>query len=90
MPKYTGSGSEETVIGVVAEADDTVIADEAPELEVAALDDDAIVSGDVEEESSVEDAIVDVHKVELGHHVVRLITSGSVDLFYVMLKMYVK
>ena len=49
MPKYTGSGSEETVIGVVAEADDTVIAEEAPELEVAALEDDAIVSGDVEE-----------------------------------------
>ena len=71
MPKCTGSGSEEIVIGVTAEADDTVIADEAAELEVAALEDDAIVSGD-----SVEDAIVDVHNVELGHHVVRLITSG--------------
>jgi hypothetical protein len=76
MPKCTGSGSEEIVIGVTAEADDTVIADEAAELEVAALEDDAIVSGDVEEDSSVEDAIVDVHNVELGHHVVRLITSG--------------
>ena len=75
MPKCTGSGSEEIVIGVTAEADDTVIADEAAELEVAALEDDAIVSGDVEEDSSVEDAIVDVHNVELGHHVVRLITS---------------
>ena len=76
MPKCTGSGSEEIVIGVTAEADDTAIADEAAELEVAALEDDAIVSGDVEEDSSVEDAIVDVHNVELGHHVVRLITSG--------------
>ena len=85
MPWYTGS--DDTVIGVAAvlaetaEVEDTVIASDWEDPDVpAALDEDATVSGEVEEESSLEDAIVDVDKYELGHHVVRLITSGLVYL----------
>ena len=85
MPWYTGS--DDTVIGVAAvlaetaEVEDTVIASDWEDPDVpAALDEEATVSGEVEEESSVEDAIVDVDKYELGHHVVRLITSGLVYL----------
>ena len=40
----------------------------------SALDDDATVSGEVEEDASVEDAIVSVDKDDLGLVVVRLIT----------------
>jgi hypothetical protein len=85
MPWYMGS--DDTVIGVAAvlaetaEVEDTVIASDWEDPDVpAALDEEATVSGEVEEESSVEDAIVDVDKYELGHHVVRLITSGLVYL----------
>jgi len=83
------------VIGVAAEAaeaaeaadvEDTVIAPDWEELDVpAALDEDATVSGEVEEEASVEDAIVDVDKDVLGHHVVRLITSGLVPMLMMLL-----
>ena len=80
-------GSDDTVIGVAAvlaetaEVEDTVIASDWEDPDVpAALDEDATVSGEVEEESSVEDAIVDVDNYELGHHVLRLITSGLVYL----------
>ena len=85
MPWYMGS--DDTVIGVTAvlaetaEVEDTVIASDWEDPDVpAALDEDATVSGEVEEVSSVEDAIVDVDNDELGHHVVRLITSGLVYL----------
>jgi hypothetical protein len=83
------------VIGVAAEAaeaaeaadvEDTVIAPDWEELDVpAALDEDATVSGEVEEEASVEDAIVDVDKYVLGHHVVRLITSGLVPMLMMLI-----
>ena len=71
------------MIGVAAEVaeaadvEDNVIASDWEESDVpAALDEDATVPGEVDEEASVEDASVDVDKNVLGHHVVRLITSG--------------
>ena len=71
-------------VAEAADAEDTVIASDWEEPDVpAALDEDATVSEEVEEASSVEDAIVDVDKYVLGHHVVRLITSGSVLIIYV-------
>ena len=69
------------MIGVAAEVaeaadvEDSVIASDWEESDVpAALDEDATVSGEVEEEASVEYAIVGVDKAALGPVVVRLIT----------------
>ena len=69
------------MIGVVAEVaeaadvEDSVIASDWEESEVpAALDDDATVSGEVEEVASGEDAIVGVDKNDLGLALIRLIT----------------
>ena len=69
------------MIGVAAEVaeaadvEDSVTASDWEESDVpAALDDDATVSGEVEEVASGEDAIVSVDKDDLGLVVVPLIT----------------